>query len=228
MQDKPPTFPHFLHPDHDLSHLNSSHTYASHNRKHHHKHHNHKHPRPHVTNWPRFPPSANHSSQFHKHHHHYLKFHNKHHHDHLPSGHLHHHASSDKNIFQGSSHSSLLQRLAETRDDFPMWLYQTDEDLPTQHRQQDFPTAGSGSKSASSFDQLDESEVRQIRVEYPKELSPLDNYKEDEEPVERLRRYVGGELSLNVSLLHQMNTGLWFIAFYNDALTQTQVISSLI
>lgn len=44
-----------------------------------------------------------------------------------------------------------------------------------------------------------------------------------EEPVERRpRRYVD-LLVVNATLLHRMNTGLWYLAVYNDAIAQTQV-----
>lgn len=95
-----------------------------------------------------------------------------------------------------------------------MWLY----------RQDDTPVDDSDSdKSHTTYLQEHQPAVAAARAAYPKTVNFIEDYSEDEEPVERLRRYVGGELSLNVSLLHHMNTGLWYMAFYNDALTQTQV-----
>lgn len=58
----------------------------------------------------------------------------------------------------------------------------------------------------------------------PEKFTSNPDYSNDEPAApERLRRFVGGEMSLNVSLLHHMNTGSWYMAFYNDALAQTQV-----
>ncbi|KAF2364560.1 Carboxypeptidase-like regulatory domain [Trinorchestia longiramus] len=111
----------------------------------------------------------------------------------------------DTSIFAGAPNSDILQELAETSEDFPMWLYKGDnqaqeediEPLPTPERY-------------TSYLKYDDPSIKE--------------YSNDEAvPSERSRRYVGGELSLNVSLLHHMNTGVWYMAFYNDALAQTQI-----
>lgn len=94
-----------------------------------------------------------------------------------------------------------------------MWLYRQDDD-------DDVPLED---PALTATDLQQQRELVELRMDYPKSLTFMEDYSEDDEPVERLRRYVGGELSLNISLLHHMNTGLWYMSFYNDALTQTQV-----
>lgn len=102
--------------------------------------------------------------------------------------------------------------LAETRPDFPMWLYRSDEG----NLENGLNRESQASTRGGEYDHRD-------ILDYNKEVSFMADYTEDDEPVERLRRYVGGEASLNVSLLHHMTTGQWYLAFYNDALAQTQV-----
>ena len=66
----------------------------------------------------------------------------------------------------------------------------------------------------------EDSSLQEEFSQYPESALKLpEHFPPDEK---RPRRYVD-LLFVNATLLHRMNTGLWYLAVYNDAIAQTQV-----
>ena len=54
-------------------------------------------------------------------------------------------------------------------------------------------------------------------------LSDVVKFPDDKELAESRQRRYADLLVVNATLLHRMNTGMWYLSVYNDAIAQTQV-----